>query len=188
MRLSQRYLRGGGFAVESYESGVQLLEKADFSTPACILLDLKMPGMDGLSVQRSLHEREVLLPVLFLTGAAEVRHAVTAMQSGAADFIEKPFDNDDLLRRVELAFNQYLLTSEAQQEEHAIAERLKLLTPRETEVLVKIASGLTNKEVARELGTSHRTVEIQRAHIMERMQATSLADLVRMYLLASASP
>lgn len=182
----RRLFSAAGFRVELYESGPALLEVADLQQPGCILLDVQMPDMDGLSVQRALLERQVELPMLFLTGSSAIRHAVEAMRAGAVDFVEKPFDNDDLLRRVERAFGECLRQHEAQKSERALVERFRKLTPRQTEVLALIAAGLTNKEAARTLGTSYRTVEIQRAHIMERMQADSLADLVRMYLAATA--
>lgn len=187
MRSALRRLLGSaGFRVELYESGASFLETADLEQPGCILLDVQMPDMDGLGVQRELLARRVALPMLFLTGAAAIRHAVEAMRAGAVDFIEKPFDNDDLLRRIERAYTEYLRQQEAQQGERALVERFRKLSPRQTEVLALIAAGLTNKEAARQLGTSYRTVEIQRAHIMERMQADSLADLVRMYMAATA--
>jgi FixJ family two-component response regulator len=182
----RRLFSGAGFRVELYESGTALLEAAELQQPGCILLDVQMPDMDGLSVQRALLERQVELPMLFLTGSSAIRHAVEAMRSGAVDFVEKPFDNDDLLRRVERAYGEYQRQHAAHQTERALIERFKKLTPRQTEVLALIAKGLTNKEAARLLGTSYRTVEIQRSQIMERMQADSLADLVRMYMAATA--
>jgi two-component system, LuxR family, response regulator FixJ len=178
----RRVFASGDYRVELFESGTALLETADLESPGCILLDMQMPVMDGLDVQKALLGRKVVLPLVFLTGSAAIRQAVEAMRSGAVDFIEKPFDNDDLLLRVGRALETYMLEREAQRSAAATAERLQRLTPRETEVLGLIAQGMTNKEVARALGTSYRTVEIQRAHIMERMQAASLADLMRMYL------
>lgn len=182
----RRLFSTAGFRVELYESGAALLESADLQQPGCLLLDVQMPDMDGISLQRALLDRQVALPMLFLTGSAAIRHAVEAMRAGATDFIEKPFDNDDLLRRIERAFGECLRQHELQQGERALIERFRKLSPREKEVLALIAAGMTNKEAAKTLGTSYRTVEIQRAHIMERMQADSLADLVRMYMAASA--
>jgi two-component system, LuxR family, response regulator FixJ len=179
----RRVFAGAGYQVELYESGEVFLGNADLIQPGCILLDVQMPNMDGLAVQRALLARKVDLPLLFLTGSAAIRNAVEAMRAGAVDFLEKPFENEELLRRVGRALSAHLAMRETNQVEQAIAERFARLSPRESEVLSKIVTGLTNKEVARELGTSYRTVEIQRAHIMERMQADSLADLVRMYIL-----
>jgi FixJ family two-component response regulator len=184
----QRVFALAGYEVELYESGKTLLERADLSRPGCILLDMLMPGMNGLDVQRALIARECLLPLVFLTGSADVPNAVAAMRAGAFDFLEKPFDNADLLQRVEHALDACQRKRAAHQGAQEIAERVARLSPRETEVIGKIALGLTNKEIARELGTSHRTVEIQRAHIMQRMQASSLAELIRMYLLVHPDP
>lgn len=178
----RRLMIGAGFVPELYESGTHFLDTADLDEPGCVLLDLQMPGKDGLTVQQELQNRHADIPLIFLTGSAEIRHAVAAMRAGAADFIEKPFENDDLLRRVQRVLEEYLRRRVTQQFTHEVAERISKLSPRESEVLVLIAKGLTNKEVANALGTSYRTVEIQRARIMERMQADSLADLVRMYL------
>lgn len=182
----QRVFTLAGYRVEVYESGSQLLQNADLQRSGCILLDMLMPGMNGLDVQRELIDRKCPLPLVFLTGSAEVRSAVAAMRAGATDFLEKPFDNADLLQRVGDALAAYQREQAMHEDAREIAERFKRLSPRETEVIGKVAAGLTNKEIARELGTSHRTVEIQRAHIMERMQADSLADLIRMYLALQA--
>lgn len=184
----QRVFTLSGYQVELYESGAMLLEKADLLRPGCILLDMLMPAMNGLEIQRELIARDCALPLVFLTGSAEVRSAVAAMRAGAVDFLEKPFDNADLVHRVGNALAAYERDRAAERGTQEIEERIKGLSPRETEVIGKIASGLTNKEIARELGTSHRTVEIQRARIMERMQADSLADLIRMYLMVNRLP
>jgi len=177
-----------GYGVELYESGVAFLEQADLIRPGCIILDLQMPGVDGLAVQATLNQRQCHLPLIFLTGAAAVRNAVDAMRSGATDFLEKPFDNDDLLRRVAAAMAGQALLRQTRDAHAEVQQRLAKLTPREREVLSHIAKGLTNKEAARVLGTSHRTVEIQRTRIMEKTQANSLADLVRMALQDTAEP
>lgn len=180
----RRVFAHAGYAVELYGSGMELLAQADLHKPGCILLDLRMPEMDGLHVQRELLARQNVLPLIFLTGSAEIKNAVEAMRAGAVDFVEKPFDNDDLVARVNLALSAHLRERAEHADELALAERLQRLSPREGEVLSKLAQGLTNKEIARELGTSFRTVEIQRARIMEKMHADSLADLIRMVLQA----
>ena len=179
----RRLFVSAGYAVTQFESGVEFLDNADLDQPGCIILDLQMPKMDGLAVQSALVERQCLIPLIFLTGSAEVRHAVEALKSGATDFLEKPFVNEDLLRRVEAALLRDVHDRRLREERNVVQLRLARLTPRELEVLGYIVKGLTNKEVARELGTSHRTVEIQRTRIMEKTDAASLADLVRMVLL-----
>lgn len=184
MRSSLRRLfKLASYSVELYASGYALLEQADLEAPGCLILDVQMPGLDGLAVQAALKQRDCHLPLIFLTGAAAVRNAVDAMRAGATDFLEKPFDNEDLLRRVEAALAEHMLLRQVREVRAELQLRLVRLTPREREVLSHIAKGLTNKEAARELGTSHRTVEIQRTRIMEKTQATSLADLVRISLL-----
>lgn len=181
----RRLFLSHGYQAEAFESGAEFLARGDTARPGCVILDLHMPGPDGLAVQTELNRRGCDLPLIFLTGSAAVRNAVDAMRAGATDFLEKPFDNEDLLRRVEGALRAYQATREARDQRLAIAERLARLTPREAQVLELIARGLTNKEVARELGSSHRTVEIQRTRIMEKTEANSLADLVRMQMLVA---
>jgi FixJ family two-component response regulator len=153
----------------------------------CIVLDVAMPGMDGLAVQAALKARGVAAPIVFLTGSADIPVAVAAMREGAVDFIEKPFDNADLVARVRSAIEH-----QARQRRHdaGLADaqaRLRQLTAREREVFQRVAAGKTSKEVARELGVSHRTVEIHRARVMEKMGTPTLAELVRMQLLVESA-
>ena len=178
----RRLFTNAGYDVELYESGIAFLELADLISPGCVILDLNMPGMDGLAVQAAMNQQQCHLPLIFLTGSAAIRNAVDAMHAGATDFLEKPFDNENLLRRVTVALAGQAVLRQARDANADVQQRLAKLTPREREVLSNIAKGLTNKEAARELGTSHRTVEIQRTRIMEKTQAASLADLVRMSL------
>lgn len=178
----QRLFITAGLAVETFACGADLLSQARLDRPGCLLLDVKMPGMDGLQVQAALQLRAVDLPTIFLTGAADIPVAVAAMRAGAVDFIEKPFDNEDLLARVRQAIlwqQQQRLSTE---ESHELARRLATLSPREHEVLEQIVAGKTSKEIARILGGSHRTIDIHRTHLMEKMAAQTLADLVRMRL------
>jgi two-component system response regulator FixJ len=172
-----------GLASEHYASGAELFERAKFDRPGCIVLDVSMPGMGGLEVQVGLKQRHVNLPVIFLTGRSDIPTAVAAMREGAVDFVEKPFDNDDLLARVRRAVDQHLQSRQGEWQRRQISERLQLLTPRERSVLELIVQGKTNKEIARVLGSSYRTIEVHRGHIMEKLEADSLADLVRMSLL-----
>jgi FixJ family two-component response regulator len=170
-------------SVELYASGAEFLAAADFERPGCVLLDVAMPGMGGLEVQAQLKRRGVALPVLFLTGTAEIPIAVTAMREGAVDFIEKPFDNDDLVARVRAAIEHHARLRRDDSERKAVRDRLDALTPREREIMELVVSGRTSKEIARVIGSSHRTVEIHRGRVMEKMAAVTLADLVRMRLL-----
>ncbi|MHB8680447.1 MAG: response regulator transcription factor [Rudaea sp.] len=179
-----RLLRVAGLQTEAYSSGTAFLAAADLNHRGCLLLDLHMPGMSGLEVQASLKQRRSALPVIFLTAAADIPIAVAAMREGAVDFIEKPFENAHLLTRVQQAIERSLDDMRRALERNRTLHRLETLTPREHEVLELVVSGMTAKEIARKLGASHRTIEIHRGHIMEKMAAASLADLVRMRLLA----
>lgn len=179
-----RLLTSHGLAVELYESGPALLAQARLDRPGCLLLDVRMPDMDGLAVQAELNRRAVVLPTIFLTGAADVPVAVAAMRAGAADFIEKPFENALLLARVQQVISRHALRMAALHEQLQIVRRMESLTPREREVMALVITGLTSKEIARKLGASPRTIEIHRTKVMEKMQADTLADLVRMALQA----
>lgn len=179
----ERVLTLAKFDVESYASGQDLLAAARFDRPGCILLDVAMPSMSGLEVQAHLNQRGVALPVVYLTGTSDIPIAVAAMRQGAADFIEKPFDNQDLVARVQRAIERHEPRRRTQAERAATRERLARLTPREREIMELVVAGRTSKEIARILGSSHRTVEIHRGRLMEKMAAASLAELVRMRLL-----
>jgi FixJ family two-component response regulator len=140
--------------------------------------------MSGIEVQALLSERNVQIPVIFVTGAAEIHIAVEAMREGAADFIEKPFESEHLLARVHVMIARDEARRLGSGERDEVVRRMQLLTPRELRVLELVVAGNTSKEIARSLGGSHRTVDIHRQHLMEKMNAFSLADLVRMRLLA----
>ncbi len=169
---------------EIYSSGDEFLEKVGGTRPGCLVLDIRMPGLGGLELQEELLKRGSTLPIIFITGHGDVPMAVDAMQKGAVDFIQKPFRDQDLLDRVREA----LKTDEERRQEreaHAeVAERLARLTNREREVFDLVVTGKPNKVIAYELGVSQRTVEIHRARVMEKMQARSLADLVKMHMTA----
>ena len=179
----RRLLTVGGFGVEPYASGAEFLANLNLQRAECILLDVSMPAMSGLEVQRALNQHGASQPVIFLTGSADIPIAVAAMREGAVDFIEKPFDNDDLLTRVRVAIDQYRHHRGADEEQRLVLDRINTLTARERAVLELVVTGKTSKEIARVLGSSHRTVEIHRRNLMEKMGAPSLADLIRLRLL-----
>jgi FixJ family two-component response regulator len=179
----RRVLLRAGFTVEAYESAAEMLAQARLDRPACVVSDMVMPHMTGLELQACLKQRGVRLPLLYLSGASDLEMAVQAMREGAVDFLEKPFDNDDLVRRVRRAIEQYRFGQRDDFERHDVARKLKTLTPRESRVSELVVAGKTNKEIARSLGSSHRTIEVHRRNVMEKMAASSLADLVRMCLL-----
>ncbi len=171
--------------VEAYASAQDFLEAYEPGRPGCLVLDVRMPGMSGLELQRELTDRAIDLPVIVLTGHGNVQVAVHAMKAGAVDFIEKPFDNELLLDRIQKAVAGNVRAASERVKRNEIAIRLQQLTPRERQVLDLVISGETNKGVARHLDISERTVEIHRANVMRKMRATSLADLVR---LVASSP
>jgi FixJ family two-component response regulator len=169
-----------GLRTEAYASARAFLDACDPGRPGCLLLDIRMPDMSGLELQKELKARGIHLPVIILTGHGDVQVAVRAMKAGAVDFLEKPFNNQQLLDRVQQAVAENTRASDSRVRQDEIKARVARLTPREREVLDLVAAGETNKGVARSLDISEKTVEIHRAHVMEKMQANSLADLVKM--------
>ena len=165
--------------VEAFASAQEFLAAYRSSSPGCLLLDIRMPGMSGLELQQELSVRGIDLPVIVLTGHGNVQVAVHAMKAGAVDFIEKPFNNELLLDRVQKAVAKSVDTYENRIKRDEILNRRKLLTPRERQVLDLVVAGESNKGIARHLHISEKTVEIHRAHVMGKMQAKSLADLVK---------
>ena len=167
----------------TFSSGDEFLEAYDSGWEGCILLDIRMPGTSGMEVQKRLAESGCSIPVIFITGHGDIPMAVEAMHGGAFDFIQKPFRDQDLLDRID----QALTTSNEQEQQAArkktVQNQLQTLTPREQEVMQLVVHGSANKVIAMDLGVSQRTVEIHRARVMEKMQARSLAELVRMALL-----
>lgn len=188
MRMAlQRALLLAGFRVALYDSGPDFIETLRPNRLGCLLLDVRMPGMDGLEVQARLRQLDPDLPIIFVTGSADVPTAVTAMREGAVDFIEKPFENELLISRVQRAIEHYRRTQSDAQDQRVVLDRLSHLAPRQIEVLGHIVEGYTNRQIAKKLGVSPRTVETHRTHIMEKMQASTLADLVRMSLLSGTA-
>ena len=183
----QRLFRAAGLAVQAHASGREFLNAYNPDRSGCLLLDLMMPEMTGLELQAALAQRGFRLPIIFLTGAGEIASAVAAMKAGAADFIEKPFDNEFLVARIKRALEHAAGRQIADESGDESRRRLALLTPREREVMQHIVTGNTSKMTGRLLGVSHRTVEIHRARIMEKTGADSLADLVRIALGAERS-
>ena len=169
---------------EIFASGNEFLEQAAKPRPGCLVLDIRMPGLGGLELQQELIDRGNELPIIFITGHGDVPMAVEAMQKGAIDFIQKPFRDQDLLDRI----SEALKTDEEhrlnQQQHSEVAGRVSKLTKREREVFDLVVTGKPNKVIAYELGVSQRTVEIHRARVMEKMRARSLADLVRLHMMA----
>lgn len=177
-------LRHAGYAVKTYPDGISFLEQVSEEHSGCILLDVRMPGMDGLAVQNALNTRGINMPVIILTGHGDVPVAVEAMKGGAVEFLEKPYEKKALVSAIESAF--VLLDNQSADDKRSVDAKAKLtsLTPREMEVLESLVAGLTNKGVAQALSISPRTVEIHRAHMMEKLQAESLSSALRIAFLA----
>ena len=172
-------LKTSGFHVRSYESGVELLKSASSLEPGCILLDIRMPGMDGLEVQSTLRAKGIGLPVIIMTGHGDVALAVQAMKAGAVDFIEKPFEKAVLLSAIEHGVERLKRSAADVDRADEAAVRLQALTPREREILDGLAKGLPNKTIAYDLGISPRTVEIHRANVMSKLGVRSLSEALR---------
>jgi len=171
-----------GIRVHAFASGPEFLAIAPTITSGCVLTDIRMPDMDGIELQRRLREMGVDLPVLVMTGQADVPTAIKAMKAGATDFIEKPFKDDALLNAITAAFEVGRRNSQHRAEVDTAKARLATLTPRETEVLAELVAGHPNKIIAHDLGMSPRTVEVHRARIMSKTGAKSLSELVQMAL------
>lgn len=172
-------LKTSGFHVRTYESGVELLKAAPNLEPGCVLLDIRMPAMDGLEVQAALRDKGVTLPVIIMTGHGDVSLAVQAMKAGAVDFIEKPFEKAVLLSAIEHGVERLKKSAANLDRADEAAVRLQALTPREREVLDGLAKGLPNKTIAYDLGISPRTVEIHRANVMSKLGVRSLSEALR---------
>ena len=180
-------IRSVGLEVETFSSATEFLAVYDQAMRGCLVLDIRMPGMSGLELQERLLSLGAVLPVIFVTGHGDVPMAVKAMGRGAFDFLLKPFNDQDLLDRIHQALDVESARRREVELRRGVEERVARLTPREKEVMDLVVEGLTNKAIAGELGLSQRTVEIHRAKVMEKMEASSLAHLVRMVLVATSS-
>lgn len=183
MRKSIDYLiRSIGLRCESYATAQQFLDGADPETPGCILTDVRMPGLSGLDLLEEIRGRAFLSPVIIITGHADVPMAIRAFKSGALDFIEKPFNDQMLLDKIQEAIELDASRRTVLSQRATVLERLGTLTTRETEVLERVIAGKANKEVAADLGLSEKTIEVHRSRVMKKMQALNAADLIRMVL------
>lgn len=180
MRRSTGYaLKTTGYAVATWASGAEFLKKVRHAEQGCILLDVRMPDIDGLEVQQVLAARGVTMPVVIMTGHGDIGIAVQAMKAGAVDFLEKPFEKSALLNAVEAAFERIAKADNAATKAQDAATLLAALTPRERDVLEGLAQGLPNKTIAYDLGISPRTVEVHRANVMAKLDVRSLSDALR---------
>lgn len=179
-RSASFMLKTSGYAVQTWPTGVAFLKEVRHMPAGCVLLDVRMPEMDGLEVQQALIERGVTMPVIILTGHADVSIAVRAMKAGAVDFLEKPFEKAVLIGAIENAFARIAATDGAAARAAEADIVLGVLTPREREVLEGLAQGLPNKTIAYDLGISPRTVEVHRANLMAKLEVRSLSDALRL--------
>lgn len=173
-----------GFPAEAFTSAREFLDAYRENRTGCLLLDVRMPEMDGLQLQRHLNDTGLFLPIIMMSAYGNIPLVVDALREGAVDFIEKPFDEEDLLTRIRRAISSSLRVEVSQAELATIQRRLSLLTAREKEILEKLVAGKWVKLIASELGTSPNTVRNQRTSILEKMEAESVSDLVRMAMLA----
>jgi FixJ family two-component response regulator len=175
-----RLLHSAGYQTETFASAEGFLAQGRFDAPGCILLDVRMPGLNGLELQQALAAADRQLPIVFITGHGDVPMSVRAMKAGAEDFLPKPFDDEELLKAVAQALNK---SQREQNERTGVAEirqRLSSLTPREREVLCHVVAGQLNKQIAADLSIAEKTIKVHRARVMEKMGASSLAGLVAM--------
>jgi two-component system, LuxR family, response regulator FixJ len=177
-------LRTAKIDVKSYESAASFLDRLPHENVGCVVTDVRMPGVSGIDLLKRLRDRKINVPVIVITGHADVPLAVEAMKHGAVDFLEKPFDDEVLLSAVRSALHEREGEVKRHGERATIESRLAALSNRERDVLGGLVAGRANKQIAFDLGISPRTVEIYRANLMEKMRATSLSDLVRMALIA----
>ena len=177
---TERLVRPLGFAIQTFASAREFLDGARLEMPGCLVLDVHMPGFSGLELQRELAQRGVEIPIIFLTGHGDIPMTVRAMKAGAVEFLTKPVKSRVLLDAIRAAIERARLSHQARRAVGALRGRYERLTPREQEVLPLVVAGLLNKQIASELALSERTIKFHRAHIMKKMQAESLAELVRM--------
>lgn len=167
-----------GLKHESYASALDFLQRYDPARHSCLVADIRMPGLSGLELQQRLNEQRAEVPVIFITGHGDVPMAVTAMKSGAADFVQKPFRDQDLIDRINKALARDRERRKERAAENEIRGRIALLTPREKEVMERVVRGQANKVIAMDLGVSQRTIELHRARVMRKFRMRSVAELV----------
>ena len=176
----KRLIKSLGFKVETFDTAQAFLKHGPHDGPACLVLDVRMPGMSGIELQEQLTSAGLGLPIIFITGHGNIPMSVKAMKAGAVDFIEKPFEDQKLIDAINIALKQNKKFRTEHAELKDLLRRVDSLTPREHEVFILVVSGMLNKQIAFDLGRSEKTIKVHRARVMDKMKAKSLADLVRM--------
>lgn len=179
-RSLERLLRASGYTVETFSTAAEFLTRPDPGVPCCLVLDIRMPNLTGIDVQRALNDAGRALPIIFMTGFADVESCVLGMKAGAADFLLKPFDEAQLLRSVAAALEQSSALRLARTQRQERERQILTLTPRERQVFWLVVRGLLNKQIAGELGTKEGTIKLHRANVMRKLEAQSITDLVRL--------
>jgi FixJ family two-component response regulator len=181
VRISlKRLLRSIGLEARTYASAQEFLQSERLDAPACLVLDIRLPGLSGLELQQELAAASVDLPIIFVTGHGDIPMSVRAMKAGAVEFLTKPFREQDLLEAIQRAIERNRITRRQSAELRTLQRRYALLTPREREVFPRVTSGLLNKQIAAELGASEKTIKVHRGQVMQKMKAESLAHLIQM--------
>ena len=180
LKALSRLLRAKGYEIRSYASPQEFLAQHDATVPGCAVLDVAMPGLDGLALQQSLTAGDSHRPVIFLTGKGDIPTSVRAMKAGAVDFLTKPVNDEDLLGAIAQAEEQDMRSRQSRAELASIQAKVTTLTPREREVLTHVVAGRLNKQIAGDLGTVVKTIKVHRSRMMEKLGVRTVADLVRM--------
>jgi FixJ family two-component response regulator len=188
LKAVSRLLRAGGYHVEAFSSPRRFLDQHDQTRPGCLVLDLAMPGMNGLELQQMLAAAGETLPIIFLSGRAEIPDSVKAMKQGATDFLTKPVERNVLFKAIGPALAKSRVARQASEEIAEIRQRISTLTPREYEVFEHVISGQLNKQIADDIGAAEKTIKVHRARVMDKMKVQSVAELVRLAVQTGTPP
>jgi len=176
----ERLIKSIDFKVETFASAEEFIQRKTYRGPSCLVLDVRMPGLSGIDLQKELVKKEISLPIIFITGHGDIPMSVKAMKDGAIDFLPKPFDEKDLLSAIDKAIDRDIQRRKQQAEKVKIQRRINILTPREYQVLRWVITGMLNKQIAYKLGITEKTIKVHRGRVMQKMQVVSVAELVRL--------